>query len=235
MILRTEPGTFLLIPQPDHARLAAEIISAWMPGGLPESARRDQILLATREHDNGWMEEDAETIVDAAGDPVDFVGAGREVKERVWPRGVGRLAAAHPYVAALVAQHALTVYGDHRPKPEWHRFFETMAAQRAVLLARAGDEAAATIDEDYQFLRMADLLSLAFCDRWKEPVDYAGYHIALTGETLHVTPDPFGGARIPLRVLARQVPRRRYASSADLRAALDEAEMVMVEGEAVGK
>ena len=233
MIIRSEGDTLLLIRQPDHARLAAELLSAWRANDFATNPRRDAILLAAREHDNGWLEEDTETIVDVYGVPVDFVNCEPQVKFRLWPRGVRRLTDKHPYAAALVAQHAWTVYGDHHGKPQWHGFFDEMASLRNALLARIGGTAAETIDADYPLLRIVDLLSLSFCTRMT-PLEYNGTSVRLDGDTLHVSPDPFDGGRIPVRVLGRRIPNRPFASSADLRAALDDGEMVMVEGVAKG-
>jgi hypothetical protein len=214
--------------------LAAEIISAWRIDGFAEHPRREAILYAAREHDNGWREEDAETIVDASGAPLDFIASPVVVKHRIWPRAVSRLAGDRPYEAALVAQHALTVHADYRHRPDWQTFFDTIEGLRGVLLTRAGEAAATTIDPDYCFVNIADRLSLIFCNGWRERFDHHELQIQLRGQTLAVTPDPFGGGRVPLRVMARRLPIRTYGSSADLRAALDDAPMELIEGEAAG-
>src|SRR5262249_45008050 len=145
------------------------------------------------------------------------------VKHRIWPRAVGRLAGEHPYDAALVAQHALTVHADYRQRAEWQTFFDALEGLRGALLARAGAAAAATLDADYRFVNIADRLSLIFCNGWRERFDHRELRIQLEGSTLVITPDPFGGRRVPLRVMARRLPFRTYGSSADLRAALDNA------------
>ena len=67
MIIRTHDDSQLFITQPDHARLAAQAISHWRDDGFDDHPRRPSILLAAREHDNGWREEDTTTHVDANG------------------------------------------------------------------------------------------------------------------------------------------------------------------------
>ena len=57
MIVRTTPGSIQLITQPDHAQLARRVMEHCVP--LAARPRRDVILRAIGEHDNGWMEEDA--------------------------------------------------------------------------------------------------------------------------------------------------------------------------------
>jgi len=234
MIVRPVGNDLLFITQPDHARLAAEIIAAWQLDGFPDHPRRDAILVAAREHDNGWREEDAETLVDAEGTPLDFIAAPVAVKHRIWPRAVSRLAGEHPYEAALVAEHALTVHADYRQRAGWQTFFDTLEGLRGALLTRAGAAAAATLEADYRLVNVADRLSLIFCNGWRERFDHREHRIQLDGSTLVITPDPFGGRRVPLRVLARRLPVRSYGSTADLRAALDEAPIELVEGAAAG-
>jgi hypothetical protein len=234
VIVRRKENAFVLIRQPDHAVLAVDLISAWTAGGFPTNPRRDRILAATRAHDNGWTEEDDETIVGDDGGPVDFIAVPVEVKQRVWPRAVDRLAGADAYTAALVAQHSLTIFTVHREDSTWTPYFDAMTAARDRLLARCDPSTAGAIAQDYHFLRLADLLSLAFCNDWRQPLNYEGHHITLTDRALIVSPDPFGGSRIDLRVPVRRVPRRRYASAADFRAAVASASIEVLEGEAVG-
>ena len=85
---------------------------------------------------------------------------------------------------------------------------------------RAAQDAVAGLDEDYRFVRMADILSLIFCKGWRQPFDHDGRHISVDANVLTVTPEPFGGARIPLRLAARRIPRRAYASDEDLRSTI---------------
>ena len=234
MIIRQDGDHLLMITQPDHARLAAEVMHAWQADGLADHPRRDMILTAVREHDNGWLEEDADTHVDASGDPLDFVAVPPPVKHRIWPRAVSRIGERQPYVAALVAQHALSIHGQLRTDPVWGLFFRHVERLRDEMLARCEGDARSTLEADYRFVQAGDQLSLVFCNGWRNPFPRAGGRILLRGTTLELTPDPFGGARVPLRIRARRALARSYASPADLRAALDAARLVIIEGEAAG-
>ena len=234
MIIRALRDAFLFVTQTDHAALAAELIAAWRADNFPDHPRREAVLLATREHDNGWLEEDRATHVDEAGEPLDFVSVPAAVKHRIWPRAAARLAEHDPYAAALVARHALSVHGQQRTDPLWKEFFSKMDRVQADLLARCGPDAAATIQEDYRFVQSGDQLSLIFCNGWTAPFPRPGGRTILEGTTLTITPDPFDGARVRLRVRARRLPRRTFASPAELRAALDTAPLETIEGTAVG-
>lgn len=248
MIIRRQKQDLLFITQADHAALAAEILVPWQADGFPANPRRDAILLAAREHDNGWFEEDDATLVDPAGEPLDFVSAPVPVKHRIWPRAAARLARTDLYAAALVAHHALAVHGQQRTDPVWRGFLDRMSRIESDLLAQweQGDRppndnqkgpvpmGMGPVPLDYRFLQAGDQLSLVFCNGWTAPFPRPGGHTILKGTTLEITPDPFDGARIPLRVPARRIAARAFAAPADLRAALDRAPVEILHGEAVG-
>lgn len=241
MIIRRQKQDLLFITQADHAALAAEILAPWQADGFPANPRRDAILLAAREHDNGWFEEDDATLVDPAGEPLDFVSAPVPVKHRIWPRAAARLARTDLYAAALVAHHALAVHGQQRTDPVWRGFLDRMSRIESDLLAQweqgdrpPNDNQKGPVPIDYRFLQAGDQLSLVFCNGWTAPFPRPGGHTILKGTTLEITPDPFDGARIPLRVPARRIAARAFAAPADLRAALDRAPVEILHGEAVG-
>ena len=232
MIIRSSGSSQLFITQPDHAELAATIMGAWRGDGLETHRRRQVILRAIRDHDCGWIEEDAATIVDREGRPLDFMSAPIEVKHRIWPRAVATVEPRDRYEAALIAQHALTVHAQHRADAVWRPFFDALEAARTRMLGGPADD---DFERDYRFVRIGDLLSLVFCNGWPEPHELpGGGRTILKDATLEVAPDPFGGAHVPLRVAARRVPSRAYASATELRAVVESAPVETVEGWAVG-
>jgi hypothetical protein len=234
MIIRQVGHYLVLITQPDHARLSGEIMARWHGRGAPRPAARDVILFAAREHDNGWMEPDQDPAVDPdSGRPYDFIDAPDALKQSVWPRGLERAGVQHPYAGALIAQHALTVYRRHRDQLAWASFFETIEGFRRRLLAAAGVDPR-DLETDYQTVLLGDFVSLVFCNAWQEPLEAGGYRLRLSGRTLRLAPDPFGGSTVDLRVPARRIPARRYRSNADLRETLAAAPREIWQGTAVG-
>jgi Protein of unknown function (DUF3891) len=235
MIVRLSNESLLLITQPDHAALASRIMDRWLDPDLRESPHRDDILLAVREHDNGWAEVDAAPVLDPnTGRLLDFVHAPLDVRQGVWPRGIARLAHA-PYAAALVAQHALHIYGRKRHDREWNGFFAQMERTRAQHLRRRGAGSLDDLQRDYEFVRVADLLSLAFCHGWRDPIaGEFGYDLRLEGGDLVITPDPLGGARVSLEISAKELPDRPFASDADALEAFNTARAVTLTGIARG-
>ncbi len=238
MIVRDEDGTFLLITQPDHARLARDIVAAMRSEPALLGAARDAVLLATQEHDNGWIEVDAEPTIDpATGRPCDFIAGPAAVKHKLWPRGIRRAAQIDPRAGALVAEHAITVYSYRRTEPEWQPFFGPITAMRDDLLRQVGAGTGAAreaFDREYRCVRLGDSFSLQLCNGWTAPQDTFDYRAELRGSTLVIAPDPFAGGAVALRVMARRIPARPYATDADLRAAVAAAIPVFVEGEVRG-
>lgn len=238
MIVRVEDATFLLITQPDHALLAEALVAGTRTEPALESDRRGTILLATREHDNGWTEVDAEPTLDAgAGRPCDFMSGPARVKHELWLRGITRVAKADPLAGALVAEHAVTVYGYRQEEADWAPFFRAVAGMRDGLLQRIGMFTGApreAFEADYRCVRLGDSWSLQFCNGWTRPSTTLGYRASVSGGTLLIAPDPFAGASIPLRVIGRRIPARRYRDDADLRAAMAAATPEVVTGEARG-
>lgn len=217
MIVRSIGPEIELITQPDHAQLSRRVMEHARE--LHEHPRRERILLAIGEHDNGWAELDAAPTVNAAtGEIDDFIHAPAAARQGVWPRAVARLA-ADPWAAALVAQHALTAYDRFRSDPEWTGFFDVMTQQRDALVTQAKGRREDLL-EDYVFVRLGDLISLAFCLGWTGEQQFSDYTIVRTGSDVEVAPWPFDTAAIALSVEARVVPARTFGSDDDLRQAL---------------
>ncbi len=229
MIVRREPGALVLITQPDHAALARRIMEVWTADGLPASPYRASILRAVGEHDNGWREVDAALSVGPDGEVLDFVSVPVDVRQSLWPRAVERLA-DDPLAAALVAEHALTVYGRFEGDPAWTPFFARMAGWRARMAA-ASRLTSEELGRAYVFVRLADLLSLTFCSAWSSPQSAFDYQFALEGARLAIDPDPFGGAAVPLEAPARRIGDERLHSRDAAMRAWESAERLSIRGE----
>jgi hypothetical protein len=231
MIVRDGGGRIQLITQPAHAHLAGAIMRQCVP--LQHRPQRRAILQATSEHDSGWTEEDAAPSVDAAtGTIADFISIPVPVRHRVWPRAVSRLA-DDPWAAALVAHHAVSVYERYRSDAGWTRFFAELEESRDAIV-RASGMPAADLAADYAFVRLGDLISLAFCTGSRDEQRFGEWTIQLHGSRVVVSPDPFGGTAIPVAIEAREIAGRPFRSDADVRDAVRDAATVMVRGEVTG-
>jgi hypothetical protein len=232
VIVRLLDDRVYLITQPDHARLAATIMQCCVP--LAPRPRRDAILHAIAEHDGGWIEEDAAPAINpTTGDVVDFVNAPLSVRHAVWPRGISRLA-GDPWAAALVAQHAITVYDRFRSDAEWTSFFARMEAARDAMV-RASGIRADDLAADYAFVRLGDLISLTFCTAWIDEQRFDEWTVRLSGSRVMIAPNAFGGDEIPIQITARVIPAQRFRSDADVREAVSRADTATLRGTVGGQ
>jgi hypothetical protein len=237
MIVRDEADSFLLITQPDHARLAERIGAAMRSEPVLDTADRGAILLAMREHDNGWAEVDAEPEVEpVTGRPRDFMSGSPRVKYDLWLRGIGRAAQMDPRAGALVAEHALTVYAYRRGDADWQMFFDSVTPIRDDLLKQIGmlaGDAREAFQRQYRCVQLTDAFSLQFCGGWRDGRSLE-YQFIVRGNELLISPDPFGGATVPLQVLGRRIPARRYHDDGELRQTIAAATPEVITGSARG-
>ncbi len=218
MILAPEPPDLVLITQPDHAHFAAELLRLWRADGLPRHPRREDLLFAAREHDNGWREADAAPEVDRQdGRPLDFQKYPFATRREIWERGIQRYARERPYAAALIAEHALQLHRDRR-EADWLEFLDHVEGQKDELLEAAG-RGRLELSEDYPYLLRADTASLAACAGWRAPFNAPGLRGSCAGGELRLEPFPLAGPTA-FQVACRRVADRPYTGAADLAGAL---------------
>jgi Protein of unknown function (DUF3891) len=234
MILRRDGADWLYINQVDHSRLAGRLMDAWKADGFPARPTRARALRATSEHDLGWQTPDAAPVVTPQGAPADFTTVPLDIKQPPFGRAVAALETEDPYVAALVAQHAITVYRRYAADPAWHDFFRHLEARRDDLVATAAPAGLDSFLLDYAIVGLGDLFSLVFCNGWPDPYLMESYQAILRDDRLTISPDPFDGATVALEVVARRIPARTYASDQDLRDTLAQAASLPLTGVAIG-
>src|ERR1700730_8435544 len=137
MIVLDAGPDLLLVTQPDHARFAADLLTLWNGAGLAENPRRAALLLACREHDNGWREADSAPRCDPDGGPYDFVGIPAEARFEIWRRGTARYARRDPYAALLITRHALALHRRYQA-PGADELLAELAAREADLCGETG-------------------------------------------------------------------------------------------------
>jgi hypothetical protein len=248
MIVRASGRDLLVITQPDHAALSADLLQRFALVDFTGSPTREAVLLATRHHDIGWEDVDSRPRVNTAtGAPYDFLTLPPDVRQGLWPRAVARLAPTSSYVAALVAQHAVTVYGRYRGDRAWIGFLRDMEALRDRWFGADGlaGFVSTPIDplpparlrflKDYGYVGTADLLSLIFCAGWDDTYEVDVFRMHLDATRLVVSPDPFGGVPIPFRVRARRLSSGTFATDEELQARLAAAPDEWLEGTALGR
>ena len=222
MIITERGDEILLFTQPDHAALAGALMALWQRDGLPGHPRRQELLLAIREHDNGWREADAAPRIDpASGRPLTFNRLSREDRIGIWRRGVRRFATERPFAALLILRHAIGIHRNNWASAGWKEFGEELAELEKELHEAAGI-AHSAVQDDYRFLELADTLSLGACGALGiHPSEgtRAGYHFEIELGRIRLVPLPFAGATT-LNVAFRTMPRKSFDSAAGFAAEL---------------
>ncbi len=216
MIVAQHAGRLELVTQTDHARFSGQILEL-----VPELAPhpfRDELIRAAFEHDNGWQEVDSAPSVDDAGRPHDFLSLPTHRRLELWTRGTRRLVRRSPYAGLLVILHALRLLGRSEPGPALDEVLGQLEAERDRLLEEMDLEPEAA-QEDYLWLDLVDLLSLAVCNRWSRELERRlpgerTLRARLVGSTLLLDPFPLAGATT-FHLSFRMVESHTFPSSVD--------------------
>jgi hypothetical protein len=228
MIVVHDVSGLLLVTQNDHAHFSGELLSLWRHDDLPRNPRRDDIVFAARQHDNGWREADAAPRVDpSSGEPYDFLGLPAADRIEIWRRGVRRYRGDRPYAALLIHQHAIELHRSFGAGDEYAELLDEVRASRDELMAATGADESA-VAADYPLVQVTDLLSLQACRCFSTPRERDGRRSWLEDDDLVVEPFPLAGAT-RFRIPCRRIERRRYTGDADLVAALAQARWDAIE------
>lgn len=250
MLFRPLPdGSALAVSQPAHAWISGQLARAW--GGAAAGVERlgELFILATEQHDIGWLPwEAAPTHDPATGRPHAFVALPRDQHTALWSAGVMTAEAAYgPHVALLVSLHGLAIYAltpDEKRTPEDLAAVQRFRAGQEAAQARLGaaiTASAAEIADQRAILQALDLMSLVICGtmgrapRRTLPVPLAGGQARLTlafpdagWERLTVDPWPFRQSAVTVGCPARLLAGR-FDDEAAMHAALAAAEVTAIE------
>ena len=83
-------------------------------------------------------------------------------------------------------------------------------------------------------VRLGDLISLTFCAGWTDDQHFGDETIRLSGTQVVVSPDLFGGIKIPIAITAKELRPQRFESDASLRHAVRAANTIELRGEVSG-
>lgn len=225
MILQHTPDGILAIKQEDHAAFAAFLLDHWSAHNFLHDPEREQIIFATREHDNGWGKvDDAAKVDPATGLPLPFTDITADQALDIWRRGSRKYIDSDPFVALLITHHAYSIYEQgNKRNPEWKPFFTEFAQQRAELRNRLGLDHP-HVERAYSYLRMMDWFTLAFCMNHELGTErseqYAGYNFKRAGSEFLFRPYPFDAKDIVYRLPVYPLQPEGYENDRALRAAL---------------
>lgn len=245
MIVTDLGDRWRLITQPDHAHFSGALLRLWRGPELSAHPRRDDIVFAGQEHDNGWRETDAAPRWNAAEEaPHDFLSVPDDVRIEVFLRGTARFAGERPYAALLMTLHALGFSSRRDGDEEWNDFIDRLEERRDELVETSG-VALAEARRDYCWVQWGDATSLAACAGWTDgferevPEEGSGEMGTIAGRfdprsrEMQLDPLPLAGST-RFHVPCREIEKRPYAGDADFATALATARWEHFEVRVVG-
>lgn len=192
-MIRSDDGGegWLLIRQPEHARLAGDLARAWGEPPFRPPEPFAETVLAIAHHDDGWADWEAAPRADLeTGRPLSFLEVGAAEHVEIWRRSTALAHERDRYAALLVSRHAVDLLRYRLSAPGTQAedraaieaFFAEQTSLRAAILAEArGLEAGpagivrwhrpawgrlaedATVEAGFRLLQALDYLSLVLC------------------------------------------------------------------------
>lgn len=221
MIVRELQDGHLMARQPEHARQSAVITAALRQEFVGTDSEREEIIAATKQHDDGWREWEANPRFREDGLPQNFPDIGEKCHQDIWFRTI-ELArqSLSPLAAAVVARQAgtfLQAYGGEAQR----RYAELLPALLdAAWPDQPRESQERKLERSFAPLLVGDTLSLIPIAGWGEMRRFVlfmeddtefVFHAWREGEwTVRIEPWPFktpGLRNVYIR--AYHVPRGR--------------------------
>jgi hypothetical protein len=242
-----------VVQQTDHDDLSGEFARAVRSSSLWEFWRRDSVVLACAEHDEGWRIWEEDPALDpVTGGPCNFLDVEIERHLQFYRAAIDWLVEQDPYAGLLVSLHGCGIYrgrfgldpalgfrqlraADEEPIRAF--LFEQEALQRRITAELGAD--LLEIWSAYRLLEVADRFSLYFCRPRTDGTVDLGPLPGAGGEdrplrlepvddwTVVLRPHPFGG-EVGFDLARRLLPDRRWRSPVEFKDALAEAPLETV-------
>lgn len=228
-MLRIELGTeWLLISQPEHARLARDLAAHW---STPDALLRpvlEEWLQVVEHHDDGWSAWERAPRLNRKGLPCAFDEMPIEESTAIWresiricgevtPVGAVWVSRHFSYLARHVLQHAGPESPDGRAAGEFLQSQSSLAGSSANF-------SEPLVEAGYLALQFFDALSLRLC-LTQTPADSVlslfghpdlNLHHCGSGRGWKLSPPIFGTSPLEFFVPALVIPQQDLQSDADL-------------------
>ncbi len=255
MLHREDPDGLIVITQPAHAWVAAQLARQWGNARFGTFVPWDEVCLAAEQHDNGWAVWEQEPRLNpATGRPYTFMNMPTAMHLGVWAGAGAWTLTQGRYAALLVSLHGSGLYErfhDYtRDTPDEARMAREFVARAHAFEERLLEELRAdpvyapyaapeVVARNRWLVAVWDGLSLGLCHGVREPRRYEGIPTAddtvtltlapVDGDPLHVTVDPwpFKVESVTLVFEGRRLPET-FTDEAALRATVTAAPWVTI-------
>ena len=195
MIVTRRDEGLALVTQVEHGRVAGELAAHWGNAVFEGPTPRESVVLAARQHDEGWRAWDARGLLnEVERRPLHFLEIDPDDHVRLYREGVERVRLGDAYSGLLVGMHWTGLYRGRWSSPrargrlarnardeslldqvveeEERRWVEAKRAAWTSEQPRAVFEA--TLWHHYELLQLWDLLSLYLCVMPQHPSPRGG-------------------------------------------------------------
>ncbi len=230
---------WILIRQPDHARLAGECARRWGNERFPEPQPRDQAVLGISFHDEGWVEQDAVPQRNPeTGAPRQFLELCAGEFLSIWERSILRGYEHGPVAGWMVSWHFSELAKMRLAMPEtpagdpavFETFVQRQEKSREQALTHIMLHGRDQLMACGRLLQFCDLLSLYACLGATAPLTVPQSFLLHSGEEqrirleldhghkseIRLVPYPFDVSEMRLSVPARRLSRVRFDTDRQL-------------------
>jgi hypothetical protein len=252
------PHDWLLVKQSDHDDHCGYIATHWASDLFWQPSHARLLALAVAMHDIGSAHWEDAALINSQGEPWSYWTIPPDEHIELHRLGVSAASRVHPYIGLLISMHVVGIHRDrlhiddapnrwHMPEhhtPCVEAFIAEQTALQTQLLAEAERLRGAPLPHehlmnDFKLFEVIDILSTQFAacglaDREMTYVpDRQGGRITLSlkrvGEwEFQVTPFPFAGERFDCPIVARRMPRQKFANHDEYREAWYRAPTVLL-------
>ncbi|OIJ12783.1 hypothetical protein BKP35_09385 [Anaerobacillus arseniciselenatis] len=164
VVTENDKEKILLFEQHEHAKACGDFAEAWRDEYFIEKKKRDEVVYAIVEHDNGWIELDEKPSLNKKTQmPYSFINYPLKPKLKAYTNGINRVEDIDNYAALLCSLHFSSFFeGYTNGRGEGFLKQERRRQQRLMEKLNINKKDRA-LQFHYELLQFCDNLSLYLC------------------------------------------------------------------------
>ncbi|WP_174727842.1 DUF3891 family protein [Mesobacillus harenae] len=179
MIVFEREQDFVMVTQHDHANVSGEVAEYWNEEDFPGLHRKNEVVLAVRQHDRGWINLDASPLWNSHDrKPYSFMDYPLEPKISSYKKGIDEVVEISGYAGLLCSLHYAS-FLENSTDPAGKQYWKEEIQRQQMLLKELEIEENTIqkkeLNEHLDLLKFCDNISLYICLN-KPGVDKANEH-----------------------------------------------------------
>lgn len=167
MIIFEQNESFVMVAQHDHALVSGEMAQNWKDDYFPALEKKQDVLIAVREHDRGWIDLDAAPLWDHIHQrPYSFMNYPVAHKIASYKKGIDEVCKMNKYAGLLCSLHFAS-FIDYTTDPEFTHFWNAEKIRQEQLYRELDFEESGNKEKNLFYhldiLKFCDNLSLYIC------------------------------------------------------------------------